>query len=79
MSFLNPSDTSIATSVPTEPIPALAVETTVGEETDNNEIEEDLIDYNEVDEAANHSRETKRKLLRHAPSQKMVSLCEMYS
>ena len=49
MSFINPSDTSIATSVPTEPIPALAVETTVGEETDNNEIVEDLIDYNEVD------------------------------
>jgi hypothetical protein len=66
MSFLNPSDTSIATSVPTEPIPVLAVETTVGEETDNNEIEEDLIDYNEVGEAANHSRETKRKLLRDA-------------
>ena len=66
MGFLNPSDTSIATSVPSEPIPALAVETTVGKETDNDEVEEDLIDYNEVDEAANHSRETKRKLLRDA-------------
>ena len=64
MSSLNPSDTSIAKSVLTEPIPAPAEKTTIGKETENNEMEEDLIDYNEVDEAANHSRETKRKLLR---------------
>ena len=66
MRSLNPSDTSIAKSVLTEPIPAPAEKTTIGKETDNNEMEEDLIDYNEVDEAANHSRETKRKLLRDA-------------
>jgi hypothetical protein len=65
-SLLNPSDTSIATSVSTEPIPAPAVGTTVGEETDNAEIEKDLIDYNEVDEATNRSHETKKKLLRDA-------------
>jgi hypothetical protein len=62
MSSLNPSDTSITKSVLTEPIPAPAEKTTIGKEIDNNEMEEDLIDYNEVDEAANHSRETKRKL-----------------
>ena len=66
MSSLNLSDTSIAKSVPTEPIPAPAENTTFGEETDNNEMEEDLIDYNEVDEVVNHSRETKRKILRDA-------------
>jgi len=66
MSSLNLSDTSIAKSVPTEPIPAPAENTTFGEETDNNEMEEDLIDYNEVDEVVNHSRETKREILRDA-------------
>ena len=67
MSSLNPSDTSIAKSVLTEPIPAAPAEkTTVGKETDNNEMDEDLIDYNEVDEVVNHSRETKRKILRDA-------------
>ena len=72
MSSLNPSDTSIAIAklVPTEPIPASAEKTTVGEKTDNNEMEEDLIDYNEVDEVANHSRETKRKILRDALTEK---------
>ena len=48
MSSLNPSDTVL-----TEPIPAPAEKTTIGKETENNEMEEDLIDYNEVDEAAN--------------------------
>ncbi len=45
-----------------------ADKTTVGEETetDNGEMEEDLIDYNEVDDIVNHSRETKRKILRDA-------------
>ncbi len=52
MSSLNPNDTSIAKSVLTEPIPAPAEKTTIGKDTDNNEMEEDLIDYNEVDEAA---------------------------
>ena len=66
MSSLNPSDTSIAKSVLTEPIPAPAEKTTVGKETDNNEMEENLIDYNEVDDIVNHSRETKRKILRDA-------------
>ena len=66
MSSLNPSDTSIAKSVLTEPIPAPAEKTTVGKETDNNEMEDDLIDYNEVDDVVNHSRETKRKILRDA-------------
>ncbi len=46
MSALNPSDTSIAKSVQTEPIPAPAEKTTIGNETDNNEMEEDLIDHN---------------------------------
>jgi hypothetical protein len=78
MSFLNPSDTSIATSVPTEPIPALAVETTVGKETDNGEIEEDLIDYNEVDEVLTAVVRLKGSYCEML-SQKMVSLCEMYS
>ncbi len=63
MSSLNPSDTSIAKSVLTEPVPAPAEKTTVGKETDNNEMEDDLIDYNEVDDGVNHSRETKRKIL----------------
>ncbi len=68
MSSLNPSDTSIAKSVLTEPIPAPAEKTTVRKETDDtsNEMEEDLIDYNEVDAVVNHSRETKRKILRDA-------------
>ena len=66
MSSLNPSDTSIVKSVLTEPIPAPAEKTTVGKETDNNEVEENLIDYNEVDDMVNHSRETKRKILRDA-------------
>ena len=66
MSSLNSSDTSIAKSVLTEPIPAPAEKTTVGKETDNNEMEENLIDYNEVDDIVNHSRETKRKILRDA-------------
>ena len=66
MSSLNPSDTSIAKSVLTEPIPAPAEKATVGKETDNNEMEEDLIDYNEVDDVVYHSRETKRKILRDA-------------
>jgi len=43
MSSLNPSDTSIAKSVLTGPIPASAEKTTVGKETDNNEMEEDLL------------------------------------
>ena len=64
MSSLNPSDTSIAKSVLTEPIPAPAEKTTVGKETDNNEMEENLIDYK--DDIVNHSRETKRKILRDA-------------
>ena len=66
MSSLNSSDTSIAKSVLIEPIPAPAEKTTVGKETDNNEMEENLIDYNEVDDIVNHSRETKRKILRDA-------------
>ncbi len=67
MSSLNPSDTSIAKSVLTEPVPASAEKTTVGKETDNNnEMEDDLIDYNEVDDGVNHSRETKNKILRDA-------------
>jgi hypothetical protein len=66
MSSLNPSDTSIAKSVQTEPIPVPAEKTTFGEETDNNEMEEDLIDYNEVDDVINHSRETKRNIWRDA-------------
>jgi hypothetical protein len=56
MSSLNSSDTSIAKSVLIEPIPASAEKTTVGKETDNNEMEENLIDYNEVDDIVNHSR-----------------------
>ena len=66
MSSLNPSDISIAKSVLTGPLPASAEKTTVGKETDNNEMEENLIDYNEVDDIVNHSRETKRKILRDA-------------
>ena len=66
MSSLNSSDTSIAKSVLIEPIPAPAEKTTVGKETDNNEMEEDLIDYNEVDDVVNHSHETKRTILRDA-------------
>ncbi len=61
MSSLNPSDTSIAKSVLTEPIPAPAEKTTVGKATDNNEMKDDLIDYNEVDGVVNHSRETKKE------------------
>ena len=56
MSSLNSSDTSIAKSVLIEPIPAPAEKTTVGKETDNNEMEENLIDYNEVDDIVNHSQ-----------------------
>ena len=66
MSSLNPSDTSIAKSVLTAPLPASAEKTTVGKETDNNEMKENLIDYNEVDDVVNFSRETKRKILRDA-------------
>ena len=74
MSSLNPSDTSIAKSVLTEPIPAPAEKTTIGKETENNEMEEDLIDHNEVDEVVNHTRETKRKLLRDSLAENGIAL-----